>query len=76
MPDLIDGPIEDLSHLKLLNGTVWRWVRPIVGTDKNGKPHLRIEQRVPAAGPSIDDVIANMAFYYLLQKNNTFCEQA
>jgi hypothetical protein len=54
---------EELNHLNLHNGTIWRWTRPIVGVDKNGKPHLRIEQRTPSAGPTIVDSIANTAFF-------------
>ena len=29
-----------------------------------GKPHLRVENRVLPAGPTIVDVLANAAFYY------------
>ncbi len=50
--------------LRLHNGTVWRWNRPLVGFDDDGTPHLRIEQRVMPAGPSVIDMIANAAFYY------------
>jgi hypothetical protein len=52
-----------LEHLRLQNGTIWRWNRPIIGINKSGQPHLRLEHRVPSAGPSIPDVIANIAFY-------------
>lgn len=52
-----------LSHLQLHNGTIWRWNRPIIGLAKQGgKPHLRIEQRTPSAGPTIVDSVANAAF--------------
>jgi gamma-glutamyl:cysteine ligase YbdK (ATP-grasp superfamily) len=54
----------ELRHLRLHNGTIWRWNRPLVGFDAQGKPHLRIEHRVVPAGPSIIDTLANMAFYY------------
>ncbi len=57
------------EHLKLHNGTIWRWNRPLVGFDDDGTPHLRIEHRVPAAGPTTIDSIANAAFYYGLTKN-------
>jgi len=30
----------------------------------NGRPHLRVENRVLPAGPTVIDVIANAAFYY------------
>lgn len=55
---------EDLRHLRLHNGTIWRWNRPLVGFDENNVPHLRIEQRVTATAPSAIDNIANVAFYY------------
>jgi hypothetical protein len=50
--------------LRLHNGTIWRWNRPLVGFDDDGTPHLRIEQRVMPAGPSVIDMVANAAFYY------------
>jgi hypothetical protein len=53
-----------LSHLKFHNGTIWRWNRPLIGTDNNQKPHLRIEHRVIPAGPSVIDSITNAAFYF------------
>ncbi len=52
-----------LSHLRLHNGTIWRWNRPLIGFGKNLRPHIRIEHRVAAAGPSIPDTIANIGFY-------------
>jgi gamma-glutamyl:cysteine ligase YbdK (ATP-grasp superfamily) len=60
----MDTPPEQLAHLRLHNGTIWRWNRPLIGFDPNGEPHIRIEHRVPAAGPSMQDVIANAAFYF------------
>jgi len=51
------------AHLRLHNGTIWRWNRPLVGFDEDGTPHLRIEHRPMAAGPSLVDVVANMAFF-------------
>ncbi len=53
-----------LAHLRLQNGTIWRWLRPIIGFKDDGTPHLRIEQRVMPAGPSIEDCIANLALNY------------
>ncbi len=66
-PVLLPVQLEDdnsLPHLRLHNGTIWRWVRPLIGFDERGKPHLRIEQRVVPAGPCSVDAIANAAFYY------------
>jgi len=53
-----------LPHLRMHNGTIWRWNRPLIGFDESGKPHLRIEQRVVPSGPTTQDAIANAAFYY------------
>ncbi|MDH5370252.1 MAG: glutamate-cysteine ligase family protein, partial [Gammaproteobacteria bacterium] len=55
---------EPLAHLRMHNGTIWRWNRPLIGFDESGIPHLRIEQRVVPAGPTTVDAIANAAFYY------------
>jgi len=52
------------AHLRLHNGTVWRWNRPLVGFDEDGTPHIRVEHRSPAAGPTLVDAVANAAFYY------------
>ncbi|MES9994423.1 MAG: glutamate--cysteine ligase [Candidatus Thiodiazotropha sp.] len=64
LPLLMDEPVERLAHLRLHNGTIWRWNRPLIGFDDNGRPHLRIEHRVVPAGPSVIDAIANAAFYF------------
>jgi len=53
-----------LPHLRLHNGTIWRWNRPLIGFDGDGTPHLRIEHRPMSAGPTIADMMANLAFYY------------
>ena len=45
------------------NGTIWRWNRPVYDIHR-GKPHLRVENRVLPAGPTIADVMANGAFYF------------
>ncbi|MCU7906180.1 MAG: glutamate--cysteine ligase [Candidatus Thiodiazotropha sp. (ex Epidulcina cf. delphinae)] len=64
LPLLMDEPVERLAHLRLHNGTIWRWNRPLIGFDESGAPHLRIEHRVAPAGPSVTDCIANAAFYF------------
>ncbi len=69
LPEYFDSDPEQLAHLRLHNGTIWRWNRPLVGFDEDGTPHIRIEHRTPAAGPSTIDSIANAAFYYGLAKN-------
>lgn len=55
---------ERYSHLRLHNGTIWRWNRPLIGFGHDGQPHLRIEHRVVPAGPSLVDGIANAAFFF------------
>jgi hypothetical protein len=45
------------------NGTIYRWNRPVYDVYR-GKPHLRVENRVLPAGPSVVDILANGAFYY------------
>ncbi|MFJ9818936.1 glutamate--cysteine ligase [Streptomyces sp. NPDC101151] len=57
------GGIPRLAELVLHNGTVYRWNRPVYDI-ADGVPHLRVENRVLPAGPTITDVIANAAFYY------------
>ena len=57
------GDTPELSELRLHNGTVYRWNRPIYAVVK-GRPHLRVENRVLPAGPTVVDTIANAAFYY------------
>jgi len=63
LPQLLDDPVEQLSHLRLHNGTIWRWNRPLIGFDANGRPHLRLEHRVVPAGPTVVDDVANAAMY-------------
>ena len=64
LPQLMDVPQEQLAHLRLHNGSIWRWNRPLIGFDDDGRPHCRIEHRVAPSGPSTQDVIANSAFYF------------
>ncbi|MFD9427460.1 MULTISPECIES: glutamate-cysteine ligase family protein [unclassified Streptomyces] len=60
---LDEGGVPTLAELVLHNGTVYRWNRPVYGL-ADGVPHLRVENRVLPAGPTVTDVIANAAFYY------------
>jgi len=57
------GASPALAEMSLHNGTVYRWNRPVYGV-VDGTPHLRVENRVLPAGPTIADVMANAAFYY------------
>jgi len=61
--DLANGSTPELAELTLHNGTVYRWNRPVYAVD-DGEPHLRVENRVLPAGPTVTDVMANVAFYY------------
>jgi len=58
------GEIPRLNALRLHNGTVYRWNRACYGISDNGKPHLRIENRVIPSGPTVLDEIANAAFFF------------
>ncbi|HEB96110.1 MAG TPA: glutamate--cysteine ligase [Sedimenticola thiotaurini] len=64
LPQLMDEPEAELPHLRLHNGTIWRWNRPLVGFSGHGRPHIRIEHRVVPAGPTVTDSLANAAFYF------------
>ncbi|QOR69639.1 glutamate--cysteine ligase [Ruania alkalisoli] len=61
--ELAAGRTPQLGELRLHNGTVYRWNRPIYDV-VDGEPHLRVENRVLPAGPTVVDTLANAAFYY------------
>jgi gamma-glutamyl:cysteine ligase YbdK (ATP-grasp superfamily) len=65
--ELAAGRAPQLSELRLHNGTVWRWNRPVYDL-VDGVPHLRVENRVLPAGPTIVDILANAAFFYGAQR--------
>ena len=56
------GRVPALHELRLHNGTVWRWNRPVYDV-QHGYPHLRVENRVLPSGPTAVDMIANVAFF-------------
>ncbi len=56
------GITPNLRALQIHNGTVYRWNRPCYGV-KDNVPHLRIENRVLPAGPTVIDEIANTALW-------------
>jgi hypothetical protein len=63
LPYALDGSDGTLPHLRLHNGTIWRWNRPILGFDAaGGPPHIRLEHRPLPAGPSLPDMVANLAW--------------
>jgi Glutamate-cysteine ligase family 2(GCS2) len=57
------GDVPQLGELRLHNGTIYRWNRPIYDVVRD-QPHLRVENRVLPAGPTVADIMANAAFYY------------
>ncbi|MEV0146651.1 MULTISPECIES: glutamate--cysteine ligase [unclassified Nonomuraea] len=71
---LAQGRIPELSELTLHNGTVYRWNRPVYAV-VDGRPHLRVENRVLPAGPSVADIAANAAFYYGLMRVLPYIER-
>jgi Glutamate-cysteine ligase family 2(GCS2) len=60
---LESGGTPALHELKLHNGTIYRWNRPVYDIS-DGIPHLRVENRLLAAGPTIADTIANAALWF------------
>ncbi len=60
---VMKGKVPKLRALQIHNSTVYRWNRPCYGISPNGKPHLRIENRVLPAGPSVLDATANAALW-------------
>ncbi len=63
LAELDGGSCPQLAEMSLHNGTVYRWNRPVYAV-VDGTPHLRVENRVLPAGPSVADIMANAAFYY------------
>ena len=63
LPVAYDDPPEAMRHLRLHNGVIWRWNRPLIGFDESGAPHLRVEHRILPAGPTFIDMMANAALY-------------
>jgi gamma-glutamyl:cysteine ligase YbdK (ATP-grasp superfamily) len=59
--------VPQLGELALHNGTIYGWNRPVYAVTGSG-PHLRIENRVLPAGPTVADIIANAALYYGLTR--------
>jgi len=60
---LARGDTPRLGEMRMHNGTIYRWNRPVYDVYQ-GQPHLRVENRVLPAGPTVVDVLANGAFYY------------
>jgi gamma-glutamyl:cysteine ligase YbdK (ATP-grasp superfamily) len=64
LPMLFKSEPETMNYVRLHNGTIWRWNRPLIGFDPDGVPHIRIEHRVLAGSPTIADGIADAALFY------------
>jgi CBS domain-containing protein/gamma-glutamyl:cysteine ligase YbdK (ATP-grasp superfamily) len=66
-----EGGVPDLRALRMHTSTVWRWNRACYGI-ANGKPHLRIENRILPAGPTVIDEMANAAFFFGLMAKMSY----
>lgn len=62
LEELARGCVPSLHELRLHNGTIWRWNRPVYDV-QHDHPHLRIENRVLPSGPTATDMVANTAFF-------------
>ncbi len=60
---LDEGRPPHLTALRLHAGTIYRWNRACYGIS-DGRPHLRIENRILPAGPTPADEVANAAFWF------------
>jgi len=61
--ELAQGRAPSLKALRLHNSTVYRWNRVCYGIS-DGKPHLRIENRILPSGPTPRDEVANAALWF------------
>jgi hypothetical protein len=68
MAELRAGRVPELTELRLHNGTIWRWNRPVYDI-ADGVPHVRVENRVLPAGPTPVDMVANALFFYGLLRS-------
>lgn len=66
--DVKESPVSELRHFNLHNGTIWRWIRPILDSDKDGKHTLRLELRALPSGPTLIDTETNIWFFIGLIK--------
>jgi hypothetical protein len=65
---LASGHAPGLDEMRMHNGTIYRWNRPVYAVH-DGRAHLRIENRVLPAGPTVVDILANAALYYGLVRS-------
>ncbi len=52
------------AELRLHNGTIYRWNRPVYDVADGVPAPARREPRASAAGPTVADMMANAAFYF------------
>lgn len=57
------GEVPELRALQLHNGTIYRWNRVCYGLT-DGRPHVRIENRILPSGPTVVDEVANAALWF------------
>jgi len=76
LPVKLDETDNSLPYLRMHNGTIWRWNRPLIGFDEKNNAHVRIEHRVISAGPTVLDEMANSVFFYGLQEYYAKLEEA
>lgn len=56
-----EGGVPELGELRLQQGTIWNWNRPVYDSAAGG--HLRIELRALPSGPTPVDMMASAAFH-------------
>ena len=61
------GGVPELPELLMHSSTIWRWNRPVYDVSE-GEAHLRVENRVLPAGPTVADTTANAAFFFGLAR--------
>jgi gamma-glutamyl:cysteine ligase YbdK (ATP-grasp superfamily) len=52
-----------MPYVRMHNGTIWNWNRPLIGFEEDGQPHLRIEHRPLSASPTLADLFADVGLY-------------
>lgn len=57
---LAQGRTPRLKEIRLHQGTVWHWNRPVYDPHDGG--HVRMELRALPSGPTLHDMVANTAF--------------
>lgn len=58
---LAAGRTPALKEIRLHQGTVWHWNRPVYDPHDGG--HVRMELRALPSGPTLHDMVANSAFF-------------